>query len=276
MSSAIGTREFEVAVSGDRLVRISIDGPLQQESGFEDILFIPGFKGFKDWGGWPWFCSELAVAGHRVYRMNPSMCGVGPSLDTFDQPERFARQTLAHDVEDVQAVLADDELGISAPILLGHSRGGLVAALSARVLDGVSAVITMGTPTDLVRISEQELKQWRADGRREIVNARTGEVLYQDVEVLEDYLQQGDAYSAPLALQHAGVPVLAIHGAEDEAVDFSSTEVLLAGVDSQHARKIIVAGAGHTFGLTHPFTGPHPHAQKVIEEILGWLGEDRR
>ena len=276
MSSAIGTREFEVAVSGDRLVRISIDGPLQQESGFEDILFIPGFKGFKDWGGWPWFCSELAVAGHRVFRMNPSMCGVGPSLDTFDQPERFARQTLAHDVEDVQAVLADDELGISAPILLGHSRGGLVAALSARVLDGVSAVITMGTPTDLVRISEQELKQWRADGRREIVNARTGEVLYQDVEVLEDYLQQGDAYSAPLALQHAGVPVLAIHGAEDEAVDFSSTEVLLAGVDSQHARKIIVAGAGHTFGLTHPFTGPHPHAQKVIEEILGWLGEDRR
>ena len=276
MSSAIGTREFEVAVSGDRLVRISIDGPLQQESGFEDILFIPGFKGFKDWGGWPWFCSELAVAGHRVFRMNPSMCGVGPSLDTFDQPERFARQTLAHDVEDVQAVLADDELGISAPILLGHSRGGLVAALSARVLDGVSAVITMGTPTDLVRISEQELKQWRADGRREIVNARTGEVLYQDVEVLEDYLQQGDAYSAPLALQHAGVPVLAIHGAEDEAVDFSSTEVLLAGVDSQHARKIIVAGAGHTFGLTHPFTGPHPHAQKVIEEILSWLGEDRR
>jgi len=276
MSSAIGTREFEVAVSGDRLVRISIDGPLQQESGFEDILFIPGFKGFKDWGGWPWFCSELAVAGHRVFRMNPSMCGVGPSLDTFDQPERFARQTLAHDVEDVQAVLADDELGISAPILLGHSRGGLVAALSARVLDRVSAVITMGTPTDLVRISEQELKQWRADGRREIVNARTGEVLYQDVEVLEDYLQQGDAYSAPLALQEAGVPVLAIHGAEDEAVDFASAEVLLAAVDSQQARKIIVAGAGHTFGLTHPFTGPHPHAQKVIEEILSWLGEDRR
>ena len=276
MSSAIGTREFEVAVSGDRLVRISIDGPLQQESGFEDILFIPGFKGFKDWGGWPWFCSELAVAGHRVFRMNPSMCGVGPSLDTFDQPERFARQTLAHDVEDVQAVLADDELGISAPILLGHSRGGLVAALSARVLDSVSAVITMGTPTDLVRIPEQELKQWRADGRREIVNARTGEVLYQDVEVLEDYLQQGDAYSAPLALQEAGVPVLAIHGAEDEAVDFASAEVLLAAVDSQQARKIIVAGAGHTFGLTHPFTGPHPHAQKVIEEILSWLGEDRR
>ncbi|MEE2882725.1 MAG: alpha/beta fold hydrolase [Planctomycetota bacterium] len=276
MSSSIGTREFEVVVSGDRLVRISIDGPLQQESGFKDILFIPGFKGFKDWGGWPWFCSELAVAGHRVFRMNPSMCGVGPSLDTFDQPERFARQTLAHDVEDVQAVLADDELGISAPILLGHSRGGLVAALSARVLDGVSAVITMGTPTDLVRISEQELKQWRADGRREIVNARTGEVLYQDVEVLEDYLQQGDAYSAPLALQEAGVAVLAIHGAEDEAVDFASAEVLLAGVDSQQARKIIVAGAGHTFGLTHPFTGPHPHAQKVIEEILSWLGEDRR
>ena len=276
MSGALVTRELEVAVSGDRVVRISVSGPPQQRSGFKDILFIPGFKGFKDWGGWPWFCGELAAAGHRVFRMNPSMCGVGPSLDSFDQPERFARQTLAHDVEDVQAVLAADEVGLSVPILLGHSRGGLVAALSARALGTASAVITLGTPSDLVRLSQQEVDQWRAVGRREIVNARTGEVLYQDVEVLDDYLQQGVTYCAPQALQEAGIPVLAIHGSEDEAVEASSADVLLAGVDPQHAHKIIVAGAGHTFGLTHPFTGPHPHAQKVIDEILKWLGEDHR
>lgn len=275
MAAQIGTRDFEVEVSGNRLVRLSVDGPNLQEAGFADILFIPGFKGFKDWGGWPWFCRELAAAGHRVFRMNPSMCGVGPSLDRFDQPELFARQTLAHDVEDVQAVLTAEEVGLTAPVLLGHSRGGLVAALSTRVVDSVTAVITMGTPSDLVRISEQELERWRVDGRRAIVNARTGEVLYQDVEVLDDYLSQGEAYSAPLALQQAGVPVLAIHGSEDEAVEPESVQILLAGVEPQNADQVIIAGAGHTFGLTHPFAGPHHHAQQVIDEIVDWLGKDR-
>ena len=70
MSSAIGTREFEVAVSGDRLVRISIDGPLQQESGFEDILFIPGFKGFKDEAG------MLRPALQKIYE-SKSLLGRG-------------------------------------------------------------------------------------------------------------------------------------------------------------------------------------------------------
>lgn len=276
MVTPITSREIEVGVTGDRVVRISVDEPEQRTSKSQDILFIPGFKGFKDWGGWPWFCGELASAGHRVFRMNPSMCGVGPSLDTFDEPERFARQTLAHDVEDVQAVLATDGATLLNPILLGHSRGGLVAALSARAVETVSGVITMGTPSDLVRITDQEVDQWRAEGRREVVNARTGEVLYQDLEVLQDYLDQGDSYSAPLALREAEVPVLAIHGTQDEAVESASVEILLAGVDSRFADKSFIEGAGHTFGLTHPFSGPHSHAQKVIEEISNWLGENFR
>ncbi|MGE4633674.1 MAG: alpha/beta fold hydrolase [Planctomycetota bacterium] len=275
MSEGVGTREHEVMVRDDRKVRISIDSPGAHSSQAKDILFIPGFKGFKDWGGWPWFCGELALAGHRVVRMNPSMCGVGASLDTFDEPQRFARQTLGHDVEDIEAVLGDDALGLDGPILLGHSRGGLVAAISAREYPAIAGVITMGTPGDLLRLTEDEIEMWRATGRREIVNARTGEVLHQDVEVLEDYLMRQEFYSAPSALAQSNLPVLAIHGGGDEAVDPSSAGTLLAEVDPDLGRKVIIEGAGHTFGLAHPFAGPHPHARKAVEVIVDWLREER-
>ena len=148
------------------------------------IVFIPGFKGFKDWGGWPWFCSMICKAGFRVVSMNPTMCGVGPSLDEFDEPEKFSRQTLTHDLEDLNALFHSEWIPAANPVvLLGHSRGGIVAALgSAReqnrsgsdeVVD-LRGVITLGTPHDLMRLSQDELDLWKklGTGNRQCQNRR--------------------------------------------------------------------------------------------------------
>ncbi|MEE2857275.1 MAG: alpha/beta hydrolase [Planctomycetota bacterium] len=268
------SRDFEVHLEDDRVVRVSVDEPGDGPVDSPTVVFIPGFKGFKDWGGWPWFCRELAAAGHRVARINPSMCGVGAGLDVFDEPERFARQTLAHDVEDVVTLLQHPELSDSRTLLLGHSRGGLVAALTANSCSGVDGVITMGTPDQLLRLTEEEINQWFESGVREIVNARTGETLVQDRVVLEDFMKQGDRYNAPLALSKAQVPVLSIHGDSDPAVECSSSLRLLEGVEERYATRILIEGAGHTFGLVHPFAGPHAHAQQVIEVICHWIEEE--
>lgn len=269
----ITSEEFQVEVAEERVVRASLDQPQQLSAAARTIVFIPGFKGFKDWGGWPWLCRELASGGHRVVRINPSMCGVGESLDSFDQPERFARQTLGHDIEDVERLMQHAEIPDSGVLLLGHSRGGLVASLAAPRCAAVEGVITMGAPDNLVRLTEAEVEQWRERGLREVVNARTGEVLHQDVSVLEDYQQRQQDYDAPAALKKAGVPVLAFHGDADEAVETDCARQLLAQVDPDLASRVLVEGAGHTFGLVHPFAGPHPHANQVIEEILRWIGE---
>ena len=190
------SRDFEVHLEADRIVRVSVDEPCGVEIESPTVVFIPGFKGFKDWGGWPWFCGQVAAAGHRVARINPSMCGVGAGLDVFDEPERFARQTLAHDVEDVVALLQHPEMSGSRILLLGHSRGGLVAALAANPCSGVAGIITMGTPDQLLRLTDEEINRWLESGIREIVNARTGETLVQDRVVLEDFMQQGDRHGS--------------------------------------------------------------------------------
>ena len=45
------SRDFEVHLEADRIVRVSVDEPCGVEIESPTVVFIPGFKGFKDWGG---------------------------------------------------------------------------------------------------------------------------------------------------------------------------------------------------------------------------------
>src|SRR6056297_2185565 len=105
------------------------------------IIFLHGFKGFKDWGAFPDACAELAKAGFAVLAMNFSLNGVGESMTEFDELDRFARETLSQDLDDVGTMIeALQEDRVSAEQvsletnsigLLGHSRGGHTAVAAA-------------------------------------------------------------------------------------------------------------------------------------------------
>ncbi|MBC8260285.1 MAG: hypothetical protein H8E43_00505 [Planctomycetia bacterium] len=266
----------EVSVDASRTIRYSLFGADSNSPNSQSIIFIPGFKGFKDWGGWPWFCSQLAGFGHRVLSINPSMCGVGPALDQFDEPDKFAKQTLSHDIQDMNVILDAVISGFSGnggSVLIGHSRGGLVAALTAGQRSDVTGVVSIGTPHDLVRISSEEIRMWREEGKRAVVNARTGEILFQDLSVLEDYIEKEDSYDAVSALGSAQVPALGIHGTSDLAVSEDSLEILHSKVRPDLTKKYLLSDGGHTLGLSHPYAGPHAHAEEALSVMRTWLEE---
>ena len=124
-----------------------------------------------------------------------------------------------------------------------------------------------------MRLDSKELDQWRAQGHRDIVNARTGEVLKQDVKVLEDYLLHSSQYDPVKALAEVSVPVLCIHGTADLAVSVDSIDLLMSGVSHPHSRKELISDAGHTFGMVHPHQGGHEHAESVLRILADWLRE---
>ncbi|MAJ28367.1 hypothetical protein CBD41_02975 [bacterium TMED181] len=279
MNSSTSIVNGELQVTSDRCLRYSIFEPTDSPESLATLIFIPGFKGFKDWGGWPWFCGLVSAKRYRVLAINPTMCGVGSALTEFDEPDKFSHQTLSHDVEDLAALLNSPIIPHTEPLfLVGHSRGGIVAALSAnhqrqnaqRKIDGV---VTLGTPHDLMRLDSKELDQWREQGYRDIVNVRTGEVLKQDVKVLEDYMLHSSQYDPAKALAETGIPVLGIHGTEDPAVSADSLDLLMSGVSHPHSRKELIAGAGHTFGMVHPHQGAHEYAETVVKILADWLRE---
>lgn len=239
------------------------------------IVLCHGFKGFKDWGFFPIAVDRLARAGFGIVSFNFSGSGVGRGGQAFNEPERFRHNTYSREVRDLDVVLAELErgtLGVSATTigLLGHSMGGGVAVLQAARDKRVRALVTWAATARFGRLwHADQIAEWRRTGTLEIVNQRTGERLPLATDMLDD-LEQNAAHLDVLAAAGAiHVPWLIIHGSEDEAVPASDAQDLAARAPG--ARLLLIEGALHTFGITHPWRGSTPEFDRVLEASVDWF-----
>lgn len=241
------------------------------------IVVIHGFKGFKDWGFFPYTCERLAGAGHAVVSFNLSRNGVGPDLESFSELEKFGANTLSLELDDVMRVLdevADGGLVPRRPErigVLGHSRGGGQAVLATALHEGVDTVVTWAAVSHFDRWTEDTKKQWREDGRIWIMNQRTGQQMPLDVSLLEDYEANRDRLDVADAAARIEVPWLIVHGLDDLTVSSDEGRELLRA--SSSARLELVEGAGHTFEARHPFEASTPELNQALQATLVHFGE---
>src|SRR5262245_3739806 len=147
------------------------------------VVCCHGFKGFKDWGFWPWVSARLAAAGFTAVQFNFSGSGVGANLLEFDELDVFARDTVSQQLDDLGVVLDALFAGsiaarcadTSRVVLLGHSRGGGVTVLRARDDARINAVATWAAVSKVQRWSAAERLVWRKQGFMSFPNARTGQ-----------------------------------------------------------------------------------------------------
>lgn len=253
---------------------------------FSVILFIHGFKGFKDWGLFPDACEELARAGFGVVAINLSLNGIGDRKTEFDHPELMGRQTFSQDLSDIQTVidalqrgqithdktsLNPDDIGI-----LGHSRGGHVAVVAAAEFDAIQCLVTWGAVADYTRFwSEKMIKDWETKGFTEIPNSRTGQVFQLQKVVYDDLLAHEDKLSAIRRAPQLRVPSLFIHARDDESVPYTESEQLHIHTATPEKELRLLTGAGHTFGVSHPYDeDEYPEAfAEVLHWTQGWFRE---
>jgi pimeloyl-ACP methyl ester carboxylesterase len=155
--------------------------------------------------------------------------------------------------------------------LLGHSRGGGVALLVASRDPGVRAVVAWASIASFDRWTPRAKDEWRARGRIDVPNLRTGQVLWLDREVLEDLERSRGEYDLEAAARRLAAPLLLIHGQVDEAVDPGESERLLAWAAPAEKRLLRIARAGHTFGAVHPWAGPTPAWEEAVGATVEWL-----
>ena len=157
--------------------------------------------------------------------------------------------------------------------LVGHSRGGGVAILQAARDPRVRALVTWASVAGFQRYSPEELARWRRDGRIEVVNARTGQVLPMGPEALED-LERNAAGSLDVlaAAGRVSVPWLILHGSADESVPPGEAAQLARASGAARSELVEVAGAGHTFGARHPWAGSTPELESVVSRTAEFLG----
>ncbi len=243
------------------------------------VVICHGFKGFKDWGFFPTIAHRLAHTGLAVATFNFSGSGVGPDGESFSEPDRFSRATPTRDQRDLALVwgrLRDGELvdGMPPPTrlgLFGHSRGGATAIVHAAQHRECAALVTWAAISSYHRWGRETVRKWRADGKVDIVNARTGEILPLFTDYLDDLEAHGDALDPVAAAPRVTAPWLIVQGNVDEAVKVREAEQLRAAADARRTNLFVIDGGSHTLGARHPWAGSTPQFDAAMDATVDWL-----
>ncbi|MCI0651416.1 MAG: alpha/beta fold hydrolase [Planctomycetes bacterium] len=270
---------FALPVSRTRTLRGDLELPPEEDWPAPVVIFCHGFKGFKEWGAWPWLTRTLAARGFAVARFNFSLCGVSGDGDRHDEPEKFAVNTYSAELEDL-ARLVDSLPHLGAPPgslaaeigILGHSRGGMISLLFASARSDVLAIATLAAPADAERYDAATMAQWRRAGRLPVLNHRTGQELYLSVTVLDDYDANRGRYDVAAAISRRRVPTLVIHGERDETVPVSHATRIHNAASHEDKKLVLLPRTGHTFGAAHPFAGTTPELEIAANEVAFWFG----
>jgi dienelactone hydrolase len=260
-------------------------GDVRTQSGGEArpaAVICHGFKGFKDWGFFPKLADRLAHAGLTATSFNFTGSGIGPDGESFSEPERFGRATFSKDLEDIDTVcralaagaLAD---GVAPPTklgLFGHSRGGGMAVVHTANNHDVAALTTWAGIGHVRRWPEEVVAQWRREGRIDVPNARTGDILSLYTDVLDDIERHEDGSLDLLdAASRVRVPWLIMHGDEDETVSVAEARSLHEAATGDQVRLHVIPGGSHTMGSGHPWSGSTPELDLAMGETVAWFAK---
>lgn len=236
------------------------------------VVVVHGFKGFKDWGFFPWMCEQLAQAGHLAVSFNFSLSGVAAGQADFSDLDAFGRNTPSREMDDLHWVVdqtAAGAFGRTPPervCLLGHSRGGGSCILAAAERDDLAALATWAPISTFRRWSAEQDADWDRDGVTYVLNARTGQNMPLGRSLRDDIESNADRLDVLAAAARLRTPWLLVHGAEDETVPVEEARLLEA--QSRGAALAVVEGAGHTFEAGHPMGPPPPALQEAAERTL--------
>jgi dienelactone hydrolase len=245
------------------------------------VIVLHGFKGFKDWGMFPPFAERLARAGFTA--VNPNLSGSGvDDAGEFTLPHKFGHNTFSAELEDAARLidaLMRGELGVPPPSRLGvvgHSRGGGIGVLQTARDARIQVLVTWAAIASVDRWPADQRSAWRAAGKTEILNTRTGQALPLYTDVLDDIELNAATLDIEAAAEHIRVPWLVIHGTRDESVRFVEAELLKQASAKETTRLVPVEGGGHTFGAAHPWRSSTPQLDTVFDETLTWLAAHLR
>jgi len=270
---------FEIDLDSGRSLSGILDLP-SKPGPRPTVLICHGFKGFMEWGFFPYLAALLADRGFVAVRFNFSGSGMLPGDDLVTDTKAFSAATHSMDLAELSYVI--DALGVEiAPQridrrrigLLGHSRGGgtsILATGHTATKNPVRSLVTWSAVSTFDRLTEEQKVGWRESGRLPITNARTGQEIGLDRVVLEDLERSSNRLDILAAASRCQVPWLIVHGQADETVPVDEAR-WLADRGPKTAQLEIIAQGSHTFGATHPFNGPTPQLITALNATQQWF-----
>lgn len=231
------------------------------------IIFAHGFKGFKDWGAHNLIAEYFAENGFRFLKFNFSHNGTTPEHPTdFVDLIAFSENTFSMELDDLNTMIDFACNGTAIPkaksvCLMGHSMGGGISIIKTAEDKRVSKLVTLSSIAGFRTLwPQEEEEQWRIQGIRYIINARTGMQMPLKSVLLDDLDRH------PLRLDILGKsaeitqPWLLLHGDKDTSIPLKHAHQLHEA--QPNAQLHIIHHADHVFNATQPYT------QKILTVAL--------
>ncbi|WP_028547465.1 alpha/beta hydrolase [Paenibacillus sp. UNC451MF] len=242
------------------------------------LLISHGFKGFKDWGFFPYIASRFAEAGYYTVTYNFSCNGVNES--DFDELDKFGLNTFSREQQDLDIVLKtllEQRLPLSSEAdteriyLLGHSRGGGGGIIFAAEHPEIKALVTWNGSAYADLFDEAFKAQVLEHGVGYVANARTKQEMPIRAAFYDDLEANGHRFDIVHRLAELSIPVLQLQGDQDSPRLREGFEALRIGAPRH--KPTIIEGGNHTFGAVHPFQSTTPPLGEALRVTLQFLND---
>lgn len=233
-------------------------------------LLLHGYKGYKDYGFIPVLANDLCERGVLVHRFNFSTSGMTNDIETFARADLFELDTWTRQVNDVRRIaraVREGEIAGSgfAMFLIGHSRGGATALLSAgRHRDelGLAGVATINAVDRCCRMREDEQQATLERGYMMTESARTKQQLRIDAGWLREQLELPEDHDVLLQGSRCGIPACILHGVADDAVTMDAG---LAIAHKLNTPLIELENANHVLNMLNPSDVNGPRSEPLLK-----------
>ena len=272
-------QDFVLKTKKNNILRISTFS-IEENKTNPCLIYVHGFKGFKDWGYIPYLGEYFSNQGFFVITFNFSHNGVGESLTEFDELDKFAKNTISLEVEELKEIIDSYESGFFGAIenpkigIIGHSRGGGISILTASQHKSVNALAVWASISKLDRYSRKQKAEWKKEGFIEVLNSRTNQMMKLSLALLEDVEKnKHDKLNIEKAIKELNRPLFIAHGDQDTSVSFKEAKDLYSWANKELTSFLEIPASGHTFDTVHPFTESNPKFELLLNRTNSFFNK---
>lgn len=246
-------------------------------------LLIGGWLKFKEWGFYPYLARALARRGYGCLSFDPAHAGLGEAGDGVVVDHALARRhtpsLLLGDLARLRRALERGALGGGRLdprrlALVGHSMGAAFGILHAAEVGGAFAVVGLSSMATLDRFGPADEREMERHGFLELPNGSApSRRIYRPW--LDDLRANGARLSVAAAVARLAVPLLLVHGEENQGVGIAEAEDLYHHAPKAGTRFVLLEKTGHSFGAGHPFRESTSDLERVITIVGNFLDQSQ-